>query len=166
MSLLKIEIKIKIKKKILCLCYVKSLSLSVCLSLLQMVYSTVCQISFIGPITHKTIVVWLFVCLYPPPTAVPIHIVRKYNRVASSMTSGLIPTEFSAWFVYSILLIIGSFSYIDQLLWFRLKLTMTRAIMMKIMVLMMIMTNSSKAHSKKGNKYVVVTESNIDVSCH
>ena len=87
-----------------------------------MVYSTVRQISFIGPITHKTIVVLLFVCLfvclYPPPTAVPIHIVRKYNRVASSMTSGLIPAEFSAWFVYGILLIIGSFSYIDQLLWF------------------------------------------------
>ena len=60
--------------------------------------------------------VCLFVCLYPPPTAVPIHIVRKYNRVASSMTSGLIPTEFSAWFVYGILLIIGSFSYISTIM--------------------------------------------------
>ena len=64
----------------------------------------------------RCFVVCLFVSLYPPPTAVPIHIVRKYNRVASSMTSGLIPTEFSAWFVYGILLIIGSFSYISTIM--------------------------------------------------
>ena len=32
------------------------------------------------------------------------------------MTSGLVPTEFSAWFVYGILLIIGSFSYISTIM--------------------------------------------------
>jgi hypothetical protein len=46
-----------------------------------------------------------------------IPIVCKYNtRVASSMTSGMIPAEFSAWFVYGILLIIGSFSYISTIM--------------------------------------------------
>ena len=105
LSLLKIEIQIKIKKKILCLCYVKSLSLSLSLSVsftdgLQ--YSTSNQFhrSYHSQNDRCFVVclfVCLFVCLYPPPTAVPIHIVRKYDRVASSMTSGLIPAEFSAW---------------------------------------------------------------------
>ena len=34
------------------------------------------------------------------------------NRIASTMKSDLIPPQFNAWFVYSILLITGSINYI------------------------------------------------------
>jgi uncharacterized membrane protein YidH (DUF202 family) len=96
-----------------------SLSLSVCLFYRWSTVQYVKSVSSVLSLTKRSLFCCLFVCLFVCillPTAIPIHIVRKYNRVASSMTSGLIPPEFSAWFVYGILLIIGSFLYISTIM--------------------------------------------------